>query len=551
MVLSLFGIGILSWMTFLPVVGMIVVLMLPKDRPGIIRWTALAVTVVQVLLAVIIYKTFDNSLVGVNNQASMQFVEKANWIDVQGVSWFGRVHIEYLLGIDGISVVMVLLSALVSCIATISSWTISKSVKGYFALLLLLNTGMMGVFVSLDFFLFYVFWEVMLLPMYFLIGIWGGPRREYAAIKFFLYTLLGSVLMLLAMLALYFSTNVYIDASGTLYSMADAAKMNLQGLDRIHTFNIVQMMNQGNFIPGSLLGGLDTFWRYAAYVALFVGFAIKIPLFPFHTWLPDAHVEAPTPISVILAGVLLKMGAYGMLRISFPVFPDAMRHYSWELALLGVISMVYGALVAMAQTDFKKLIAYSSISHMGIVVLGMASMNTQGMTGAVFQMFNHGTITAMLFLIVGVLYDRAHTRGLNEFGGLMNQMPRYAGAMTVAFFAALGLPGLSGFVSEILVLLGAFQTFQTLTIIGAVTIVLTAGYMLWVLQRVFLGTLPEKWKGLTDMNGRETLMLVSLGVIVIFLGIYPAPILNLMNTSLNALSGILQHGAVVAMAGIH
>jgi NADH-quinone oxidoreductase subunit M len=353
------------------------------------------------------------------------------------------------------------------------------------------------------------------------------------------------------MLALYFSTNVYIDASGTLYSMADAAKMNLQGLDRIHTFNIVQMMNQGNFIPGSLLGGLDTFWRYAAYVALFVGFAIKIPLFPFHTWLPDAHVEAPTPISVILAGVLLKMGAYGMLRISFPVFPDAMRHYSWELALLGVISMVYGALVAMAQTDFKKLIAYSSISHMGIVVLGMASMNTQGMTGAVFQMFNHGTITAMLFLIVGVLYDRAHTRGLNEFGGLMNQMPRYAGAMTVAFFAALGLPGLSGFVSEILVLLGAFQTFQTLTIIGAVTIVLTAGYMLWVLQRVFLGTLPEKWKGLTDMNGRETLMLVSLGVIVIFLGIYPAPILNLMNTSLNALSGILQHGAVVAMAGIH
>jgi NADH-quinone oxidoreductase subunit M len=239
-----------------------------------------------------------------------------------------------------------------------------------------------------------------------------------------------------------------------------------------------------------------------------------------------------------------------MLRISFPVFPDAMRHFSWELALLGVISMVYGALVAMAQTDFKKLIAYSSVSHMGIVVLGMASMNTQGMTGAVFQMFNHGTITAMLFLVVGVIYDRAHTRGLNEFGGLMNQMPRYAGAMTVAFFAALGLPGLSGFISEVLSLLGAFQTFQTLTIIAAITIVLTAGYMLWVLQRVFLGTLPEKWKGLPDMNARETFMLATLGIVVIFCGIYPGPVLNLMNTSLNYMADILQNSAGTVLIGM-
>jgi NADH-quinone oxidoreductase subunit M len=279
--------------------------------------------------------------------------------------------------------------------------------------------------------------------------------------------------------------------------------------------------------------------RYLAYVALFIGFAIKIPCFPFHTWLPDAHVEAPTAISVILAGVLLKMGTYGLLRISFPIFPDAMVHYSWMLALLGVISMVYGALVAMAQTDFKKLIAYSSISHMGVVTLGMASMNTQGITGAVFQMFNHGTITAMLFLIVGVIYDRAHTRGLNEFGGLMNQMPKYSGIMVVAFFAALGLPGLSGFISEAFALLGSFQTFRVLTMIAAVTIVITAGYMLWTLQRVFLGQLPEKWKGLTDMNGREMVMLWPLALIVIFLGIYPSPILNLMNTSLNALAGVL------------
>jgi NADH-quinone oxidoreductase subunit M len=545
------GIGILSWITFLPVAGMVIVLMLPKERKDWVRWTALVVAALQVVLAVVIYMRFDRSLGGINSAAGMQFLERFSWIDVKSVGWFGRLHIEYFLGIDGISVVMVLLTALISFIAVISSWNIEKSLKGYFALFLLLDTGMMGVFVSLDFFLFYVFWEVMLLPMYFLIGVWGGPRREYAAIKFFLYTLLGSVLMLLAMIALYFSVNVYIDPAGGLHSLAEAARGMGQGWEKIYTFNMLAMMDPGNFVPGSLLAGVDTSMRFVAYGALFIAFAIKVPIFPFHTWLPDAHVEAPTAISVILAGVLLKMGTYGLLRISFPIFPDAMRHFSWELALLGVISMVYGALVAMAQTDFKKLIAYSSVSHMGIVVLGMSSMNTLGMTGAVFQMFNHGTITAMLFLIVGVIYDRAHTRGLNEFGGLMNQMPRYAGAMTVAFFAALGLPGLSGFISEAFSLLGAFQTFRTLTIIGAVTIVLTAAYMLWVLQRVFLGTLPEKWKNLTDMNGRETFMLATLGVIVIFFGIYPSPILNLMNSSLSTLAALLRQGApAVMMSGM-
>jgi NADH-quinone oxidoreductase subunit M len=387
--------------------------------------------------------------------------------------------------------------------------------------------------------------------MYFLIGIWGGARREYAAIKFFLYTLFGSVLMLLAMIALYFSVNVFIDPNGVIYSVSEAMKTGAQGLEKIHTFNMLAMMDPGNYAPDSLLAGSHTFWRYAAYIGLFIGFAIKSPSFPVHTWLPDAHVEAPTPISVILAGVLLKMGTYGLLRISFPIFPDAMVHYSWELALLGVISMVYGAFVAMAQTDFKKLIAYSSISHMGVVTLGMASMNTQGITGAVFQMFNHGTITAMLFLIVGVIYDRAHTRGLNEFGGLMNQMPKYAGVMTIAFFAALGLPGLSGFISEAFSLIGAFQTFKVLTMIATVTIVVTAGYMLWTLQRVFLGTIPDKWKSLTDMNGREMIMLWPLALIVIFLGIYPSPILNMMNTSINALAGILDQARHVSMMGLN
>jgi len=353
------------------------------------------------------------------------------------------------------------------------------------------------------------------------------------------------------MIALYFSVTIYLDpATGATLSVAEALKRGTDGLEKIYTFNMLAMMDPGNFAAGSLLAGTATTWRFLAYGALFIGFAIKIPSFPFHTWLPDAHVEAPTPISVILAGVLLKMGSYGLLRISFPIFPDAMKNFAWELAVLGVISMVYGALVAMAQTDFKKLIAYSSISHMGVVTLGMASMNTQGMTGAVFQMFNHGTITAMLFLIVGVLYDRTHTRGLNDFGGLMDKMPRYAAVMTVAFFAALGLPGLSGFISEAFSLIGAFQTFRTLTIIGVLTIVLTAGYMLWVLQRVFLGPLPEKWSGLTDMNGREMAMLVPLAIIVIVLGIWPSPMLDLMNTSVNHLAGLLQNAPAAVMMGL-
>ncbi len=524
------GIGILTWITFAPIVGMIAVLAIPKENQNAMKWTAAVATFVQVVLAVIIYFNFNRGLAGINTAQGMQFLEEAAWIDIKSVPWFGRIHVEYFLGVDGLSVPMVLLTALISFVAVFASWNIDKALKGYMAMLLLLDTGMMGVFVALDFFLFYVFWELMLLPMYFLIGIWGGPRREYAAIKFFLYTLLGSVLILLAMIALYFSVTVPDPATG----------------ERIYTFNMLAMMDPANFQAGSLLAGVGTYWRHLAYIALFIGFAIKVPIFPFHTWLPDAHVEAPTAISVILAGILLKMGTYGLLRVSYPIFPDLANYYAGGLALLALINIVYGALCAMAQQDFKKLIAYSSISHMGIVLLGMSAMNTQGMMGAVFQMFNHGTITAMLFLIVGVIYDRAHTRDLDAFGGLAITMPKYTGIMTVAFFAALGLPGLSGFVSEAFSFLGAFQTFRVITIISTLGIVLTAGYMLWTLQRVFLGQPNEKWASLPDINGRELFTLVPLAVVVLALGIYPSLMLDLMTSSLNHLVDIVKQGGAAA-----
>jgi NADH-quinone oxidoreductase subunit M len=386
---------------------------------------------------------------------------------------------------------------------------------------LLLDTGMMGVFNSLDFFLFYVFWELMLLPMYFLIGIWGGPRKEYAAIKFFIYTLVGSVFMLLVMIGLYLS---------------------------VGSFNMLDMMNPANFASDSIFGGFNTSIRYVAFIALFIGFAIKVPSVPFHTWLPDAHVEAPTPISVILAGVLLKMGTYGMLRIAFPIFPDAVGYFQGLIAWIGMISIVYGAFCALGQfkigkRDLKKLIAYSSVSHMGYVMLGMASMRPEGIVGAIFQMFNHGIITAMLFMIVGVLYDRAHTRGLDEFGGIANKMPVYTGIMTIAFFAAIGLPGMSGFISEAMVFLGAFNTYPMLTMVSGLGIILGAAYMLWALQKVFFGQIPERWQGPwdptgkkykhDDINGRELTALIPLAVIVIFLGIMPNPIIDMMSASVN------------------
>jgi len=485
--------GILTWITFFPLVGMAAILIMPRDKHQMIKWTAAATTAVCLALAVVLFLNFDRGT------SDLQFVEKAGWIP--------SFNINYFVGIDGISVSLYLLTALLSFICIFASWGINKQVKGYFALFLLLETGMLGVFVALDFFLFYVFWEVMLLPMYFLIGIWGGPRKEYAAIKFFLYTLLGSVLMLLGILALYF-------------------------YDGAHTFDMTELMARGGVYPRS--------FQLIVWAALFVGFAIKVPMFPFHTWLPDAHVEAPTAISVILAGILLKMGGYGILRICFPMLPDATLFYALPLAIFGLINVLYGAFCAMAQKDLKKLVAYSSISHMGFVLIGAAAMTTAGLTGGVLQMFNHGTTTAMLFLLVGVIYDRAHHREINGFGGLANIMPVYTGIVAVAFFASLGLPGLSSFISEALVFLGTFPVFRTIAIIAGLGIVLTAGYILWTLQRMFLGKTNEKYVNLPDMTGRELFTLVPLAVIVVILGVWPKPVLDLMTASITNLQTLVQ-----------
>jgi NADH-quinone oxidoreductase subunit M len=526
------GFPILTLITFLPVLGMIIILFLKKEQGNTIKYTTLAITAIQVVLAVILLVNYNYSAAGVYEERSFQFIEKFRWIEIEGISFLGTVKIDYFLGVDGLSMPMVLLTALISFIATISSWNIDHSLKGYFALFLLLDTGMMGVFVALDFFLFYIFWELMLLPMYFLIGIWGGTRKEYAAIKFFIYTLFGSIFILLVMIGLYFSATE---------TLADGTK--------VFTFNMLQLMNSGNYTADGILSPLNPHnLRFIAYLALFVGFAIKIPMFPFHTWLPDAHVEAPTPISVILAGVLLKMGTYGILRVSYPIFPDITRDLMWWIALFGMVNIIYGAFVALAQKDFKKLIAYSSVSHMGYVLLGMASLTTTGLNGAIFQMFNHGTITAMLFLIVGVVYDRAHTRGLDDFGGLALQMPAYTGFVTVAFFAAIGLPSMSGFISEALVFVGAFSvdSIRIITIISTLGILLGAGYMLWTLQRIFFGPLNDKWAALKDIEFREYAMFIPLTIIIIFLGIYPSAMLDIMNTSVNTLVYFLNNNFQVS-----
>jgi len=478
---------ILSATVFLPIAGMIAILLTPKTQTKLIRQIATGVSAVVFLLSAIATLQFDSGDTG------MQFVEK--------VAWIPQMNVFYHLGIDGISIPMVFLTGLLGLLACVASYGIEVRVKEYFALYLLLLTGMMGTFIALDLFLFYVFWEVVLVPMYFLIGIWGGPRKEYAAIKFFLYTLAGSLFMLLGILALYFNSDP-------------------------HTFDMVQLAAVHPYSLG---------FQKVIFLALFLGFAIKVPIWPFHTWLPDAHVEAPTPISVILAGVLLKMGTYGFMRISYPLVPDGARWFGIYMAVLALIGIVYGGFVALAQTDFKKMVAYSSVSHMGFVILGLSVFTYSGFDGALLQMFNHGTITAGLFLLVGVLYDRTHTRDLNSFGGLGARVPVYAAMLMLFSLASLGLPGMSGFVSEFLCLLGSFTVYKYITMASCAGIILGAAYLLFMMQRVLLGPLNPKWKELPEINGRELFTLVPLIVIILLIGIFPQGILNLFGPTTHAL----------------
>jgi NADH-quinone oxidoreductase subunit M len=509
------NVALLSAIVFLPSVGALLLAFFPKDAGDGMKRFSLFITIVTFILTIVLLALYLRDDPLRNPGMRMEF----------RYAWIPAFHIEYYMGVDGISIPLILLTSLISMLAMLASWNIAPNVKGYCMLFLLLETGMLGVFVSLDFFLFYVFWEVMLLPMYFLIGIWGGGRREYSAIKFFLYTLLGSVLILIAMLMFYFGSD------------ADFNPAN--GLQ--HTFDIVMLQKIGQ-LPDN--GQFSYTYQMTAFVLLFIGFAIKVPVFPFHTWLPDAHVDAPTPISMILAGVLLKMGGYGIVRIAYPICPEAAYVLAFPVALLGVWNIIYGAFAAMAQTDFKRLVAYSSVSHMGYVILGIAAWGaaeqnwSMAMNGAMFQMIAHGLSSAGMFFLVGVAYDRVHHRELDKFGGLAGKMPLYGGLAFGIFFAGLGLPGLCGFVGEFLVVIGTYSFSKPLAIIAAAGVILTAGYILWTIQRVFLGA---EYRGphaenLYPITAREVLCAVPLLALAIALGILPhQTLLSFMQPSVDAL----------------
>ena len=496
---NILGFPILSLITFLPMLGAILLLFVGRDKIRTLRNLALVSSLASFVVSLLIPAYYDAST------AAVQFPEQANWIPSLGVTYF--------LGLDGISLWLVMLTTFLSPIAVLCSYeAIKHRAKEYYIFLLILETGMLGVFVALDFFLFYVFWEVMLLPMYFLIGIWGGPRKEYAAIKFFLYTLFGSVVMLLGILAVYF------------YAAGQTGS---------YTFNVLELMRVAYpNAPIFTVLGVPFSFQDLVWLAFALSFAIKVPMFPFHTWLPDAHTDAPTAGSVILAGVLLKMGTYGFVRFNLPMFPEASQHFVPLVFVLSIIAIIYGAMVCMVQPDMKRLIAYSSVSHMGFVMLGMFAFNQQGVQGSILQMINHGLSTGGLFLVVGLIYDRRHTRLISELGGLSRQMPVYSTLFAIIMLSSMGLPGLNGFIGEFLILIGAFQVRWWWGAFAVTGIILGAAYMLWLYQRTMFGEITkEENKTLPDLSVREMSTLIPIIAFCFFIGLYPAPFLNAMEVS--------------------
>jgi NADH-quinone oxidoreductase subunit M len=472
----------LSLLVFLPAIGAAALLFIPRRSAPLLFSAALGVSLLAFLQSLFVFARFDP------NVAEMQLIERVPWIPAYGI--------EYIVGVDGVSLFLLLLTALMVPIAILASWTIHDKVKEYLFFMLLLETGMLGTLVALDLFLFYVFWELMLVPMYFLIGVWGGQRRIYAAVKFVIYTMAGSLLMLVGIIFL--------------------ATRNYQVTQSL-TFNFQQLANLR--LPFN-----EQMWLFLAFA---LSFAIKVPLFPLHTWLPDAHVEAPTAGSVILAAILLKMGTYGFIRFAIPLFPEAALAAAPYIIALAVIGIIYGAMVAMMQDDLKKLVAYSSVSHLGFVMLGLFVFNLQGAEGAVYQMLNHGLSTGALFLIVGMIYDRRHTRMIADFGGLWKRVPVLSAIFLVVTFSSIGLPGLNGFVGEFLILLGAFKTSPGWAALAATGVVLGAMYMLWMFRRVVFGPLvrPEN-RTLRDLSPREIAMLAPLVALIVFMGLYPQPFLS-------------------------
>jgi len=477
---------ILTTLIFLPAIGAALIMFIGRSQEKLVKWVALVVSLAAFILSVPLFTEFDRST------HLMQFTERHEWIP----SW----NIVYFLGVDGISVLFILLSTLVTILCILISWnSINSKIKEFYIAILVMEGAMIGVFSSLDFFLFYIFWEAMLIPMYLLIGVWGGPNRIYAAIKFFLYTLVGSVLMLVGIIVLY----------------------SYGG----HTFNVLELSQQTYSYQMQ-------FWLFWAF---FAAFAVKVPMFPVHTWLPDAHTEAPTAGSVILAAVLIKMGAYGFLRFSLPLCPDASRAMVVPMLALSVIAIIYGAVVCLAQTDLKRLIAYSSVSHMGFVTLGIFALNMQGLEGGILQMLNHGVVTGALFLSVGVIYDRTHSRQISDYGGLASVLPVYAAFFMVFTLAAIGLPGTNGFVGEFLIILGGFTASKWAGAFAATGIIIGAAYMLWLYQRVFFVETNQKIIGLKEMDTREVFTLLPMIILIFWIGIFPDTFLSFMHPSVENL----------------